>query len=1594
MPIIPGHDDQEPLVWRVLALAALIRKVWRTIAKDTAAQLVSGGSVTMSDAGIVRLAWQTQLQNAVLTHVRNTYLSGAARIAEYISYEDDQAIGEDQVTDYLAQASNRLRHVGDDVWQDVRAQIKLGLDTGETVEEIAERVRNVAKLSLPRSRTIARTETHAAYEAGTLRQAIFVDPNATKTWLTTHDGTTRPSHAAADNQTVPVTQPFVVGGAKLMFPGDPLGGPHESINCRCSVAYEFADVTVYAELKPKPESELALTAAVGKWNPQSHPRGKDGKFIKKGDFTSFLGKSEFTQTDVLFAVNDLTSATWKNATSEQRQHLLDSIDDLAPGAQKIAKTAFEKKVGKSIYQAKAELLFEQSNKETPFSYLPESPAPVTLLDQNTDPLAVLSNLTKDEWANLATKLVEGDEIAGATNGDYAILESKEPLDIIAYDADGIPFAAASTPDQLGDSMKMSAGKWSFTLKALDALKSPSPALKKTPMPTPATPAPTQTKIPAGLKGNPGDPVKVTTGVIWGKHAPGTVVLENSTGDLRVVWNGKKYALEQRDDDDTWSVTAEYTKKDAYAEFKDSTNWLIPGEQKTALATEPVTDATIEQGGSLLDSGQIENMLNAATTGELNSAEAVLLVSELTPNQIQSLSDTQTKTIDYLLDSTSGTVLGGVKKAQSKWNLHKKKVPTPSPQEPTGFEMAPGKQPGTSLSDKDFVDVVQAAPFGFKDVIAVAKSGEYRVRWVAAEEAFHFEQRFPGEDEWTYYDQWDMGDGVATDPYMLNASVTNMLDQWNTEDWLKPGGPETSAPTAPLPGVVTDESVISNWAGLLAKTHESGSIVALSTDGKQRLIAGPQTGLYGLQQKFGDKWHAVGGWVDAGTKQADMESSSLTWVVPPSGTPKPPPDVPSTADVVNAPALTPGDPMTVSQAFDTAANFASPGELIAVGTLSSVPHAQYKLIASLTGGVTLKAHIGKMKDTPWVTLSTYDDEQAWLQDWPAANFTWQVPGAGDGDDDGGVAVPAVTTPGATSSPLPSTTPTPAVPPNATAPPFGGGSGSDISEIAAYHKLVFKNVFKQSNVGYWSKPEKIWDTLKEIQKQYPHPDSPGNSQFTPVQILKSLDSLTNTKKPSPYTDKIAKWASTAKGSAYVKGTGQVNPVSVTELLSPSKLADTLWADAYDIPSANDKPILVSSSGAKYKIQVINTTTGTNAPSMVGYYQAPSGKWQYFTAITDKDKLADFITKYDLQPTSHTNIPLAQTVVPNVSTPYVSPSTKKATAKTTTPTTSTKTTAPKPPSTQLVGDVAQVLGGEGDISHLTDEKKQAVYTAFKKQPSTYLDSPEKDIFIALKHISSDNGLTLLQGLKVIDDVGAKKFGVANAYLFEKKIKAWLQTPKGTAVALGQPVPKPPRPKFKTGVSTVGIPPLSQSDKLTYSTITTQQANAEWAKMTAQYGPWTTAEQSGLKSYTGGIYYSINGYLYGEYDSISSTNEKAMHNAQLGMRPSVSPMLLHRGVGFDGAANSTSHADLASKVGQTWRNDGFSSTSVGGKAAFGGNPVILEIEAPPGTPMAWLKPISQFSSENEMLLAAGTNYKILSVKKVGGQSYVRLRVVPDEEA
>jgi hypothetical protein len=183
-----------------------------------------------------------ELTPALELNMLSASVSTIAHLAEAVGNPLTLLIDQPLDTElYLQQAVNRLVGIGDLLWFNARAALAEGIALGESMPKLAARVIAAVGVTEPRARTIARTEVHTARTSvahATMQRfesAYGIAPGVMrKEWQATDDTRTRHTHDEADGQTVAFSQPFMVGGFPLAFPGDPSGPPQETINCRCS----------------------------------------------------------------------------------------------------------------------------------------------------------------------------------------------------------------------------------------------------------------------------------------------------------------------------------------------------------------------------------------------------------------------------------------------------------------------------------------------------------------------------------------------------------------------------------------------------------------------------------------------------------------------------------------------------------------------------------------------------------------------------------------------------------------------------------------------------------------------------------------------------------------------------------------------------------------------------------------------------------------------------------------------------------------------------------------------------------------------------------------------------------------------------------------------------------------------------------------------------------------------------------------------------------------------------------------------------------------------------------------------------------------
>jgi HK97 family phage portal protein len=111
----------------------------------------------------------------------------------------------------------------------LRATLQEGISAGESVDKLADRVREAFSVERVRALRIARTEVAESFNGG--RFATMKEAGVEKLeWLSARDDRVRDSHVDVDGEIVVLGDRFSNG---LLYPLDPGGPPEEIVNCRC-----------------------------------------------------------------------------------------------------------------------------------------------------------------------------------------------------------------------------------------------------------------------------------------------------------------------------------------------------------------------------------------------------------------------------------------------------------------------------------------------------------------------------------------------------------------------------------------------------------------------------------------------------------------------------------------------------------------------------------------------------------------------------------------------------------------------------------------------------------------------------------------------------------------------------------------------------------------------------------------------------------------------------------------------------------------------------------------------------------------------------------------------------------------------------------------------------------------------------------------------------------------------------------------------------------------------------------------------------------------------------------------------------------------
>ena len=207
------------------------------------------------DEIIARIVFDLKVEDNKIRVINQTFFNKASELGIRQSLSEVLALSGDKLKEKVEQAklspylkgklivsTQKISGINKVTQRLVANQLKQGLETGEGLNDLTNRIKIVLGSNRARALRIARTQTAGAVGSGrhTGMKSAGIE---LKTWLTAGDETVRSSHRQAGvdyADGIALNLPFVVAGENLMYPGDPAGSAANIINCRCVEIAKYA----------------------------------------------------------------------------------------------------------------------------------------------------------------------------------------------------------------------------------------------------------------------------------------------------------------------------------------------------------------------------------------------------------------------------------------------------------------------------------------------------------------------------------------------------------------------------------------------------------------------------------------------------------------------------------------------------------------------------------------------------------------------------------------------------------------------------------------------------------------------------------------------------------------------------------------------------------------------------------------------------------------------------------------------------------------------------------------------------------------------------------------------------------------------------------------------------------------------------------------------------------------------------------------------------------------------------------------------------------------------------------------------------------
>ncbi len=185
--------------------------------------------------------WDNQLLADAKTWLTAVLVEGSHGVTQITGTKDHQEDDDDEAILLLSRSLMaglaRFAEINRTTRRQIEKQIEKGISAGKSVDDIAEGIEKVFSDAVKvRARMIANNTVVFGVNEGQMIGASK-EGYRYKVWLSMEDAKVRPTHVRTDGQARPISEPFLVGGYRMMHPGDPAGSIKETANCRCTMLF-------------------------------------------------------------------------------------------------------------------------------------------------------------------------------------------------------------------------------------------------------------------------------------------------------------------------------------------------------------------------------------------------------------------------------------------------------------------------------------------------------------------------------------------------------------------------------------------------------------------------------------------------------------------------------------------------------------------------------------------------------------------------------------------------------------------------------------------------------------------------------------------------------------------------------------------------------------------------------------------------------------------------------------------------------------------------------------------------------------------------------------------------------------------------------------------------------------------------------------------------------------------------------------------------------------------------------------------------------------------------------------------------------------